>query len=149
VVLRRALSNQNTPFETLIRLGEDLPDKNRPALPQICKAKQEYRMNRRLSRPEQAQLVEEYQSGKSTFELAHRLGTNRHTVAKHLRRRGIVVRGGQVKMTPDVIEHARRLYADGRSLVASGKQLGVDASTVHKALRRAGVSMRDTHGRPT
>jgi hypothetical protein len=68
VVLRRALSNQNTPFETLIRLGEDLPDKNRPALPQICKAKQEYRMNRRLSRPEQAQLVEEYQSGKSTFD---------------------------------------------------------------------------------
>jgi len=80
-------------------------------------------MNRRLSRPEQAQLVEEYQSGKSTFELAHRFGINRHTVAKHLRRRGIVVRGGQVKMTPDVIEHARRLYADGRSLVAIGKQL--------------------------
>jgi transposase-like protein len=52
-------------------------------------------------------------------------------------------------MTPDVIEHARRLYADGRSLVAIGKQLGVDASTVHKALRRAGVSTRDTHCRPT
>ena len=149
MVLRRALSNQNTPFETLIRLGEDLSDKNRPALPQICKAKQDYRINRSLSRPEHDQLVEEYQSGKSTLELARRFGINRHTVAKHLQRRGIVVRGGQVKMTPDVIEHARRLYADGRSLVAIGKQLSVDASTVHKALRRAGVSMRDTHGQPT
>jgi DNA-binding CsgD family transcriptional regulator len=85
----------------------------------------------------------------SALELARQYGIHRHTVVKHLKRDGVAVRGGQTKMTPDMIERTKRLYADGQSLAGIGEQLGVDASTVHKALKRAGVKMRDTHGRPT
>ena len=62
-------------------------------------------------------------------------------------RDGIVIRGSHVKMTPDMIEPAKQLYADGQSLAVIGERLRVDASTVHKVPKKAGVKMRDTHGR--
>ncbi|WP_207767366.1 helix-turn-helix domain-containing protein [Mycolicibacterium agri] len=65
----------------------------------------------------------------------------------HLERHGVPVRP-QLKMTPTVVEQAKRLYADGHSLAAIGDDLGVDATTVLNALKKAGVNLRDTHGRP-
>jgi DNA-directed RNA polymerase specialized sigma24 family protein len=103
-------------------------------------------MNHRLNPSQQAQLMAQYQNGMSTRELARLFEINRHTVAKHLRRGGVVVRP-QLKMTPHRVQQATRLYADGQSLATIGEHLGVDASTIHKALKRAGVNMRDTHGR--
>ncbi|PEG33009.1 helix-turn-helix domain containing protein [Mycolicibacterium agri] len=104
-------------------------------------------MNRRLSPAEQTQLVEEYRGGRSTYELAHQFRIHRRTVVTHLERHGVPVRP-QLKMTPTVVEQAKRLYADGHSLAAIGDDLGVDATTVLNALKKAGVNLRDTHGRP-
>ena len=47
-------------------------------------------------------------------------GINRHTVAKHLKRDGITVRGAQRKLTPDLIEQAAQHYTSGESLVEVG-----------------------------
>ena len=103
--------------------------------------------NRRLTRAERTQLAEQYHIGMSVLELARQYGIHRHTVAKHLKHDGVTIRGGQVKLAPDVIAKAAQLYASGQSLADVGVHLGVDASTVHKALKNAGVKMRDTHGR--
>jgi DNA-binding CsgD family transcriptional regulator len=150
VVLREALSSRNTPLATLIRVGKDnLSAAARPAFSQVNGAKpRDYHRNRRLTTDEQAQLVEQYRSGMATRELARQFGIHRHTVAKHLKRVGVVVRG-QRKMTPELVKRAKQLNAHGHSLAVIGKQLGVEASTVHKALKRAGLKMRDTHGRAT
>jgi DNA-binding CsgD family transcriptional regulator len=141
VVLRQALSKQNTPFVNLPRLSD------RPVSPQVKKGKRNYRPNRRLTPAERTQLAEQYQLGLSALDLARQYGINRHTVTKHLKREGITLRGGQPKLTPDVIVKATHLYATGQSLASIGAHLGVDASTVHKALKKADVKMRDTHRR--
>jgi DNA-binding CsgD family transcriptional regulator len=108
-----------------------------------------YRPNRTLSSVERSQLATQYGIGISALALARQYGIHRHAVVKHLKRDGVVVRGGQVKMTPAAIDRAKQLYADGHSLAAIGDQLGVDASTVHKALKRAGVDARYPRaGRP-
>lgn len=116
--------------------------------PQVNTLPRDYRPNRRLSPAERVQLAEQYELGLSVIELARQYGINRHTVAKHLYREGVIVRGGQTKLTPDVIAMAAELYRSGSSLAKIGAHLGVDHTTVHKALKKAGVAMRDTHGRP-
>ena len=103
-------------------------------------------MNRKLSQAEVAELVERYRSGRSTYDLAQQFGTDRHTVARHLRRAGIGLRP-QRKMTPELIDRAARLYASGSSLAGIGREFGVSPTTIGKALRNAGVLLRDTHGR--
>jgi transposase-like protein len=148
VVLREALSNSNTSLATLFRTDKDTVIKHiSPPSPQVSRGKRDYRPNRRLSPAERAQLAKQYQLGMSALELARQYGINRHTVTKHLRSDGVILRGGQTKMTPDATEKAAQLYASGQSLSQIGAHLGVDATTVHKALKKAGVKMRDTHSR--
>jgi DNA-directed RNA polymerase specialized sigma24 family protein len=151
VVLREALSNNDTPFAKLMRSGQDdLAEEISPAFPQVNRVDpHNYRMNRRLTRAERAQLTEQYGLGMSALELARQYGIHRHTVVKHLQRDGMVLRGGQLKMTQGLVQQALQFYAEGQSLATIGTRLGVDASTVHKALKRAGLKMRDTDGRAT
>ena len=141
--LREALSSRNAPFAKLIRSGlDDLSGDVDPAFPQVNEVDtHKYRMNRKLSPAERAQLAEQYRIGKSALELARQFKMHRHTVAAQLEREGVAARP-QLKMTPRLIARAKQLYADGDSLAEVGKQLGVEASTIGKALKRAGVKLR-------
>jgi DNA-binding CsgD family transcriptional regulator len=103
-------------------------------------------MTRRLSPGERAEVIELYRRGMSTYKLARRFGTDRHTITQHLRNGGVELRSRQ-KVTPQLAEHATRLYADGSSLAVIGKQLGLSPTTVGKALVGAGMQLRDNHGR--
>jgi IS30 family transposase len=122
-----------------MRLGQgDLSGDQLPPLPQVNEVDpSKYRMNRKLSPAERAKLAEEYRFGLSVLELARKYKVHRHTVSAHLEREGVAVRG-QLKMTPQLVDRAKQLYAAGQSLTAIGKQLGVEASTVGKALKRHG-----------
>ena len=150
MVLREALSNLNSPFVKFIKLYEDLPlDREDPASSQISAiTPRDYRMNRRLAPDELDQVLELYRLGKSTYKLARQFGTDRHTIARHLRQGGVELRPRQ-KLTPEQTEQAKQLYADGYSLAAIGKQVGLTPTAVGNALKRAGVRVRDRHGRPT
>jgi DNA-binding CsgD family transcriptional regulator len=105
-------------------------------------------MTRRLSAAELEQVVELYGLGLSTYKLACRFGTDRHTITGHLRRGGVSLRSRH-KLTPKLVEQAVQLYADGQSLATIGKQLGLSPTTVGKALTTAGIRLRDRHGRST
>lgn len=49
-------------------------------------------MTRQLSPAELQQVMELYRSGLSTYKLAAQFGTNRHTIASHLKRGGVTLR---------------------------------------------------------
>jgi DNA-binding CsgD family transcriptional regulator len=104
-------------------------------------------MTRRLTPAEVTQLIELYRDGLSTYKLARQYGTDRHTIANHLRRGGVQLRPRQ-KMTPQLAEQAKRLYGDGYSLAVISKQLGFSPTTIGKALTNDGMKLRDPHGRP-
>jgi DNA invertase Pin-like site-specific DNA recombinase len=143
VLLREALSNQNSPFVKLMRLGQGgLSGDAKPALPQVNEVDPgRYRMNRKLSPAERAQLAEKFRVGMSVLELARLYKMHRHTVARQLAEEGVAIRP-QRKMTPQLVDRAKQLYADGQPLTSIGKHLGVEASTVGKALKRSGVKLR-------
>nr|CRL76817.1 hypothetical protein CPGR_04101 [Mycolicibacterium malmesburyense] len=148
VVLREALSSQNTPFATLIHQGKGtLTNALRPASPPLTRDERPYRPNIRLTAAQRAQLAEQYRLGFSALDLARQYGINRHTVTKHLKRERVALRGDHTKMKPEKVALAAQLYASGHSLAEIGTHLDVHASTVHKVLKKAGVKMRDTHGR--
>jgi IS30 family transposase len=143
VLLREALSSKTTQFAKLIRSGQaDISCDVEPASPQVNEVDPgRYRMNRKLNPAERAELAEQYRIGTSALDLARQFKMHRHTVAAHLEREGVAVRP-RLKMTPDLIDHAKQLYGEGQSLANVGKQLGVEASTVGKAIKRAGVQLR-------
>jgi DNA-binding CsgD family transcriptional regulator len=100
---------------------------------------------RRLTEPQQAELVERYQSGDWMAELATRFGIDRRTVSAILKRHGVPShpRG----LSTGHIQRAVLMYAQGDSLAVIGTKLGVNGRTIHKLLLQQGVVMRDAHGR--
>ncbi|MFD0366306.1 hypothetical protein ACFQZZ_33140 [Nocardia sp. GCM10030253] len=88
------------------------------------------------------ELVKQYRHGAPMLKLGKQYGLHRNTVEAHLRRAGVVKRP-MVKMTPQLVERATKLYVEELWTTAQiGKKLSVDASTVAKALKRRGVRMR-------
>ena len=141
VLLREALSSETTPLAKLVRIAKNNGSSiERRASVQVNEVDPDaYRMNRKLSSAERAQLVELYQAGASALELARQFNMHRQTVARQLIKAGVELRG-QLKRTPQLTEQAKKLYAEGHSTTEIAKQLGVEASTVGRALKRAGVT---------
>jgi DNA-binding NarL/FixJ family response regulator len=54
-------------------------------------APRDYRMTRQLATDELRQVFDLYRLGKSTYQLAHQFGTNRHTITSHLQRGGVLL----------------------------------------------------------
>lgn len=73
-------------------------------------------MNRKLGPTERAQLVEQYGAGKSALVLAREFGMHRQTIARLLSQEGVAARS-QLKMTPQLVDCAKRLYVEGHSTV--------------------------------
>jgi hypothetical protein len=140
VLLREALSRQNTPLDKLIRAGEATTGESE--LMQVNAVNTgTYRMHRKLSLAEQDELVVLYEAGASMLDLSKKFETHRHTVARQLAKAGVEIRS-QRKMTPELLAQAMSLYNLGNSLEEVGRLLGLQASTIGKALKRAGVQLR-------
>jgi IS30 family transposase len=149
VVLREALSKQNSPFVKLLSYSNN---KARDGLGQVFPQVNEvqlrnYRMFRQVSPEERSELVELYRSGKNTYELARQFGVHRVTVSRTLKQAGVEMR--YQGLSAEQIAEAVNLYKAGNSLARIGEHFGVDHGTVWRQLRKRGVKMRDTHGRPT
>ncbi len=83
-------------------------------------------------------LVEDYEAGASTYELAERYNVQRNTVRDTLRRAGfdLTVKAKRAALSEDQKAEARRLFASGttrRELIAV---YGVSESTIRRVLRR-------------
>jgi hypothetical protein len=100
---------------------------------------------RRLTKPQQAELIERYRSGDLMTELAKKFEIDRRTVSAILKRHEVPTRpqGLSVKQVQDAV----LMYAQGNSLAVIGSKLGVDTRTVDHRLLGQGVQMRDTRGR--
>ncbi|VVJ19595.1 Uncharacterised protein [Amycolatopsis camponoti] len=101
---------------------------------------------RQLRADQVEQLIADYQSGATVYELGDRFGIERRTVSTILRRHGVPMR--RRGLSPDQVDDAIHLYNLGWSLARIGIHMDVAADTVRKHLLEHGVAMRDTHGRP-
>jgi DNA-directed RNA polymerase specialized sigma24 family protein len=143
VLLRAALSSENTAFAKLLRLAKDTKfDGDRPELLQVNTVNvDKYRMHRKLNPAQQAEMIALYEAGASMLDLSKKFETHRHTVARQLAKAGVAIRP-QRKMTSELLAQATSLYNNDHSLEEVGRLLGLQASTIGKALKRAGVELR-------
>jgi hypothetical protein len=101
----------------------------------------DYRMTRRLTPDEQKQVVDLYRLGTSTYQMARQFGSDRHTITGHLRRGGVSLRSRR-KLTPQLTEQAKQLYAEGRSLAV----IGVEHDALARRREAFGVVQRNGFG---
>ena len=103
-------------------------------------------MTQTLLRPEQVDdLVAQYHKGATLVELASLFGVNRRTVATHLTRREVAIRGG--RFDPSRTHEAADLYLSGLTLVEVGVKVGAGPQAVRQALASHGVVIRPGGGR--
>ncbi|GFG50762.1 hypothetical protein CQY20_33890 [Mycolicibacterium agri] len=106
---------------------------------------QPFKLSQRMDQSTVTQLIKDYESGKSSYELAKVYNLNKGSVIKLLREARVAIRNQ--RLNDDKIAKAAHMYAAGNSLAKIGAHLGVEAGTVRRALLKRGVKMRDTHGR--
>jgi DNA-directed RNA polymerase specialized sigma24 family protein len=144
VEVRGAYSNTKSQVRALEELREKLPSLDTPEPPSITRDRP--RRARQLRTDQIEQLIADYQSGATVYELADRFGIERRTVSNILHRHGVPMR--RRGLSPDQADHAIHLYNLGWSLARVGEHLGVNHTTVLTKLRERGIPTRDTHGRP-
>ena len=141
--VRGPYSNIRDQVRVLVELRQKLPSLDSPEPPSIKRDRPG--RARQLGTEQVEQLIADYQSGATVYELGDRFGIERRTVSTILHRHGVPMR--RRGLSPDQVETAIRLYNLGWSLSRVGDHLGVAHTTVLSALRERDILIRDSHGR--
>lgn len=82
-------------------------------------------------------LIEDYEAGSSTYELAERYNVRRNTVRDTLRRAGfdLTVKAKRAALSEEQKDEARRLFANGTTRRDLMEMYGVSESTIRRVLR--------------
>lgn len=82
-------------------------------------------------------LIEDYEAGASTYELAERYNVRRNTVRDTLRRAGfdLTIKAKRAALSEEQKAEARRLFEDGSTRRELMELYGVSESTIRRALR--------------
>lgn len=82
-------------------------------------------------------LIEDYQAGASTYELAERYNVRRNTVRDTLRRAGfdLTIKAKHAALSEEQQAEARRLFEGGSTRRELMELYGVSESTIRRALR--------------
>lgn len=83
------------------------------------------------------QIVQRYQAGESTYELAEAFGCHRSTIANNLRKQGIKVSIEKINL-----EEAITLYESGWTTKQLADRYHISDNAVSRRLKKAGVKMR-------
>ena len=132
-------------YKALLQYTESV--KHGPVSPQERAAKycsngprRKYQHFDRLTDDRVDELVAAYAKGSSTYELASQFGINRETVSRHLKSRGVQVRG--TALGKNQLDEAERLRLNGLTYTEIGKRIGADRSAVRRQLRKRGLVRR-------
>jgi DNA invertase Pin-like site-specific DNA recombinase len=102
------------------------------------------RSKRHLGAIDVDNIVQKYDSGETTQQIAAHFGISKSRVATVLREQGITIR--RQGLTIEQASEAEMLYADGKSLAWLGARYDVSHTTVAAALRRQGMQLRPRPG---
>jgi transposase-like protein len=88
----------------------------------------------RLNDRQIARLVERYEAGVTTYELATEFGVHRTTLSQHIKTARVKMR--LQPLTPQQVDGAVVFYATGLPLADVGREVGRHASTYSSPTRR-------------
>ena len=124
-------------FEKVLRLAISIRAEESTSLPSYPSigVRTIVQEQRRLSEREVTQVAEQYQAGRSTYQLAGEWKINRSTVTLALKRADVPIR--KPRLSARQIEEAVRLRANGWSLNQLGTKFGMDPKTMKQRLAEA------------
>ena len=126
----------------LVKLGTAAPVS--PTADKYKSTKRISQRQKRLDVDEIEQLIAEYKTGSTVYQLAAKFGCHRTTVSECLKTHGVRMR--LTRLTEKQIDEAVRLYESGFSSVNVGLRVGASPRTVVDRLRERGVVIRDARG---
>ncbi|WP_432733135.1 hypothetical protein [Microbacterium sp. MM2322] len=89
-------------------------------------------------------MVERYEAGEMSTDLATELGVAKTTILAILREANVVRR--RQSLTPGQVADATLLYESGRSLSQVAEKMSLKQDTIRLALKAAGVKLRPPTG---
>lgn len=90
-----------------------------------------------LTQAEIQTLIQKYEAGVSTYDLADEFGCHRTTISSVLKRNGVMVTKRKVDVTVAV-----KMYESGKTTTEIAKFFDVNGSAVSRTLQQNGVKMR-------
>lgn len=99
------------------------------------------RQQKHLKPEEIEQIVQRYQNGESTYELAGAFNCHRNTIANNLRKQGIKVSIEKINL-----EEAIALYGSGWTTKQLADRYHISDNAVSRRLKKAGIRMRTRWG---
>jgi len=94
-----------------------------------------------LSGEEVAQIIVDYQNGKSASKLAGEYGCDRHTICTQLKKHGVEVSRSKIRSEKDV-RQIIALYEANHFIEEIAGQYGVSESSINRLLHENGVRIR-------
>lgn len=147
MVLRRSFSNHSKALGALIsralRSSRPLAARHRPTLRSDARgpvAENSSQSQTRLSFPNRAKVVVDYQRGDAVKDIAARYGIHRATVTEVLRRAKVPTR--RYGLPEPVRKEAARLYTQGLCIRAVADCLGISYTGARAGIVGSGVVLR-------
>ena len=86
-------------------------------------------------------VIQKYQNGASSYDLAKEFGCHRRTITDTLKRNGVEV-SHQAAAKPELVKRIIELYAEMKTPKEVGAIVGVGGDTVRKVLKENGIYIR-------
>ena len=86
-------------------------------------------------------IIQKYQNGASSYDLAKEFGCHRRTITDALKRNGIEV-SHRASTKPELVKKVIELYAEMKTPKEVGTIVGLDCATVRQLLKDNGIYIR-------
>ena len=86
-------------------------------------------------------IIQKYQNGASSYDLAKEFGCHRRTITDTLKRNGIEV-SHRASTKPELVKKVIELYAEMKTPKEVGAIVGLDCATVRQLLKDNGIYIR-------
>ena len=131
---------------TPVKSGIEQCTNNTPYNPN-CIVKTIKQQQKTLTEFEIQSVIQKYQNGASSYDLAKEFGCHRRTISDTLKRNGVEV-SHQAATKPELVKRIIELYAEMKTPKEVGAIVGVGGDTVRKVLKENGIYIRKSREYP-
>ena len=131
---------------TPVKSGIEQCTNNTPYNPN-CIVKTIKQQQKTLTEFEIQSVIQKYQNGASSYDLAKEFGCHRRTITDTLKRNGVEL-SHQAATKPELVKRIIELYAEMKTPKEVGAIVGVGGDTVRKVLKENGIYIRKSREYP-
>ena len=126
------ITGKPVPFRNTSSKDSEVADQSQNSESIVTSHRQKHKW---LSNNEIKQIVQMYNEGYSTYEIARRYKCHKNTVSRHLKKAGVTVSNKASTRDKLLIDNVLRMNSISMKAVDIGKELGISESTFRRIIR--------------